>query len=132
MSEIQNKTDPNQWGHIPGNDNVADDVSRGISAQELKGRWTRGPEFLQVNESEWPQEGTPQETPNDHSERRKEKVCAVAAKVEEAIDVNEFSKWRRLLRVTARILRLAEKIKLRKYEQGGRQGPLTIIHEADK
>ena len=49
----------------------------------------------------------------------------MAAKVEEAIDVNEFSKWRRLLRVTARILRLAEKIKLRKYEQGGRQGPLT-------
>jgi len=45
--------------------------------------------------------------------------------VEEVIDVNEFSKWRTLVRVTARILRLAEKIKLRKYEQGGRQGPLT-------
>ena len=125
ISEIQNKTDPNQWQHIPGNDNVADDVSRGISAQELKGRWTRGPEFLQVNKSERPQEVTPQETPNDHSERRKEKLCAVAAKVEEVIDVNEFSKWRRLVRVTARILRLAEKIKLRKYEQGGRQGPLS-------
>ena len=47
------------------------------------------------------------------------------SKVEEVIDVNEFSKWRTLVRVTARILRLAEKIKLRKYEQGGRQRPLT-------
>ena len=44
--EIQNNSDPSQWKHIPGIHNVADDVSRGITMQELNGRWKHGPEFL--------------------------------------------------------------------------------------
>ncbi|XP_048579040.1 uncharacterized protein LOC125560752 [Nematostella vectensis] len=127
ISEIQDKTDPNQWRHIPGSANVADDVFRGLSVQELKGRWTQCPAFLQSNEDEWPQEAKYQEPDNesDQSERRKEKVCAVTGRAEEAIDVSKFSEWRRLVRVTARIQRLAEKIRLQKYEQEGRQGPLA-------
>ena len=30
--------------HIPGEDNVADDLSRGITVNELSGRWMKGPE----------------------------------------------------------------------------------------
>jgi len=53
------------------------------------------------------------------------KVCAAAAiKVEEAIDPTRFSTWRRLVRVTAWIQRLAEKIRLRRNDQHGREGPL--------
>ena len=53
-------------------------------------------------------------------------MCAVTAKEEEkGIDINEFSSWRRFVRVTARILRLSEKIRLRKHGQEGREGPLA-------
>ena len=124
ISEIQHKTEPSQWRHIPRSDNVADDVSRGVAVEELQGRWTKGPEFLRQAETEWPEESTPHEaSENEQSERRK--VCAVTKEEEKGIDINEFSSWRRFVRVTARILRLSEKIRLRKHGQEGREGPLT-------
>ena len=46
-------------------------------------------------------------------------------KVEQAIDLKKFSSWRKLIRVTARIQRLAKKIRLRKYAQEGRNDPLS-------
>ena len=38
IAEIQSKPEPCQWRHIPGQYNVADEVWRGIAAQELTGR----------------------------------------------------------------------------------------------
>ena len=95
VSENQNNSDPSLWKHIPGIHNIADDVSRGITMQELNGRWKHGPEFLQLPEEKWPQKPEPfvddlQET---KEERRNAKiVCTVTlAKVEEAIPPKRFS-----------------------------------------
>ncbi|XP_028419079.1 uncharacterized protein LOC114544723 [Dendronephthya gigantea] len=44
VGEIQNNTDPSQWKHVAGEENVEDDVSRGIKVSELNGRletWPR-------------------------------------------------------------------------------------------
>ena len=41
------------------------------------------------------------------------------------IDPHKFPSWRKLIRVTARISRLAVKIRLKKYDQHGQVGPLT-------
>ena len=38
IGEIQSTSNPCQWRHIPGELNVADDVSHGITVQELNGR----------------------------------------------------------------------------------------------
>ena len=38
VGEIQSKSDPCHWRHILGELNVADDVSRGIDAEDLEGR----------------------------------------------------------------------------------------------
>ncbi len=46
VEEIQNNSDPSQWKHIPGTHNVANDVSRGITVQEVNERWKQGSEFL--------------------------------------------------------------------------------------
>ena len=46
VGEIQTNTDPSQWKHIPGEMNVADDVSRGIPVRNLVERWQHGPKFL--------------------------------------------------------------------------------------
>ena len=48
VGEIQSNTDPSQWRHIPGEVNVANAVSRGIRVEELNGRRSNGPEFLQL------------------------------------------------------------------------------------
>ena len=58
-------------------------------------------------------------------ERNQVKVVCEVQKVKQAIDPKEFSSWRKLIRVTARIQRLAKKISLQKYAQEGRNGPLT-------
>ena len=125
IGEIQSNSEPSQWRHIPGEVNVADDLSRGISVQDLTGRWSDGPEFLRLPEELWPQPDAAQAPPEEHMERRRaEAVCQVKI-AENPIDPQAFSSWRRLIRVTARIRRLAEKIRLKKHAQEGRQGPLT-------
>ena len=117
VGEIQNNSDSSQWKHIPGIHNVADDVSRGITMQELNGRWKHGPEFLQLPEEKWPQEPEPfvddlQET---KEERQNAKIlCTVTlAKVEEAIPPKRFSNWRKRIRVTARVRRFCQKVNVR-------------------
>ena len=56
VGEIKENSDPAQWRHVPGEQNVADDVSGGISVESLAGRWQHGPDFLRLPESEWPQD----------------------------------------------------------------------------
>ena len=46
VSETQSNSDPATWRYLPGEHNVADDVSRGISAQSLTERWQQGPQFI--------------------------------------------------------------------------------------
>ena len=55
VGDIQSSFEPAQWKHIPGEVNVADDVSRGVSVHSLLGRWKSGPGFLSRPEEEWPQ-----------------------------------------------------------------------------
>ena len=126
VGEIQSNSDPSQWKHIPSEDNVADDLSRGISVDELQGRWMNGPEFLYLPENRWPIKiASP--SPDEDMERRQAQILTAAAtqKAKDAIDPSKFSSWKKLIRVTARIRRLAMKIRLRKYDQDGKEGPLT-------
>ena len=54
IGEIQMKSEPHEWRHCPSESNVADDLSRGVTADELQGRWINGPEFLTIPEEDWP------------------------------------------------------------------------------
>ena len=54
VGEIQSKSDPSQWKHIPSEENVADDLSRGLRVQQLTKRWINGPRFLTLPEEQWP------------------------------------------------------------------------------
>ena len=81
VGEIQNNSDPNQWRHIPGEVNVADDVSRGIRVEDLNGRWSNGPEFLQLPEELWPQEAVKPVSEEDMERRQVKVVCEVSSMV---------------------------------------------------
>ena len=85
-----------------------------------------GPEFLKLPEEQWPVQTT---TPHREEDMERRQVNAVRsvpyADVGKVIDVQNFSSWRRLIRVTAWIKRLAEKIRLRRNALSGREGPLV-------
>ena len=56
VGEIQENMNPSDWFWINGEDNVADYVTHGKSPSELlqSGIWQRSPDFLRLEESEWP------------------------------------------------------------------------------
>ena len=112
VGEIQSNSNPIQWRQIPGEFNVADDVSRGIPVQDLNKRWSNGPEFLRLPESEWPREAAPVTPKEEEMEYRQEKIVGAVTtpKNGEPINPQRFSSWRRLIRVTALIKRLAWRI----------------------
>jgi hypothetical protein len=47
------KSNAKDWRYCPSELNVADDVSRGRTADELNERWRHGPKFLRLPECEW-------------------------------------------------------------------------------
>ncbi|XP_033642413.1 uncharacterized protein LOC117302547 [Asterias rubens] len=56
VSKILEHSTPQQWKHVDTSSNPADDVSRGLQAQQLidSKRWLHGPQFLQLEEDKWP------------------------------------------------------------------------------
>ena len=57
IGEIQSMTSPVQWRYVSTKDNPADHLTRGMSSSALacNEQWWKGPEFLQMDEEEWPQ-----------------------------------------------------------------------------
>lgn len=56
VNAIQQLSSISQWNHIPGSENPADIVSRGMSVQDLieSDLWFKGPSFLQQCNQDWP------------------------------------------------------------------------------
>ncbi|XP_035990994.1 uncharacterized protein LOC110367597 [Fundulus heteroclitus] len=61
VAEIQEMTGTSTWKFVPSKDNPADDITRGLTIQDIsKGsRWTNGPEFLKLAPDCWPHLPTP-------------------------------------------------------------------------
>ena len=57
VAEIRQLTTKEKWRHCPGPLNPADLPSRGMPGREIVNcsTWWNGPNFLQLPESEWPQ-----------------------------------------------------------------------------
>ena len=87
----------------------------------MEGRWQRGPDFLYLPEREWPQETTDCKKESKDveeimsSENRKTRVVnTTTVPVEKIID------WRKLVRVTAYVLRFVKNLKA-KHEAKGKE-----------
>ena len=109
-SEIQTNSDPSWWRHVSGDINPADDISRGIAPEKLMERWRNGPEYLYKPEESWACEEPSSDHNKDDPEKRKVQVN-VAEVNPEIIDCEKFPKWRRLIRVTAYVLRFIKNLK---------------------
>lgn len=87
-------------------------------------QWTR---VLRLPESEWPRETAPVTPKEEEMEYRQEKIVGTVTTPTngEAINPQRFSSWRRLIRVTALIQRLARRIRARRSGGQRQSGPLT-------
>ena len=103
-AEIQSNSSPENWSHCPTSLSVADDLTKGISAGEVHGRWFNGPEFLQLPEELWPMEHGVPDMAEVNKERRKIQIICALAVHQPVLNRPEFSSWRRLLRVTAYVV----------------------------
>ncbi|XP_044755103.1 uncharacterized protein LOC123314055 [Coccinella septempunctata] len=112
VSEIVENTDAREWNWISTKENVADDATRENYQNEWKtgGRWLEGPPFLKNKTEEWPQYQIPD---FDTSENKK---CFVGVTVKvnltEALPkITRFSRWLKLIRTTAWMLRFLQQVK---------------------
>ena len=94
--------------------NVADDLSRGIPAKDLEHRWKNGPKFRNQPKEEWPEQpAMPIDPAELDKERRNIQAAFSLSIVPTVIDPTKFSKWQRLVRVTAWILRYIRNLRLK-------------------
>ena len=104
VAEIKEVSDPETWRHVPGCLNVADNCSRGLSAQDLlqDSRWINGPYFLLQGENCWPNQSIGQQPTNNDPEVKSEAWLGLCSEVHhEFLDPKKTSSCTHLLRVTS-------------------------------
>lgn len=107
LAEIEEKTKPGDWRWVPTKENPADDATRGTPTEfDHNARWFQGPSFLRQPEEGWPSRDFKPEG-DMPEEKGKQRVAAVRAAEGVFLDLERFSSWERLLRVTARVVAFA-------------------------
>ena len=108
VAEIQELTHLHTWRYVDSAQNPADDITRGMSLQQLirPNRWTQGPSFLLLDPNQWPVDPTcTLKEPLDITEVRKETFCGVSTVPDPVTSsFTEYDTWRQLLEDTAQQL----------------------------
>lgn len=109
IGEILETTELDEWHWIPGKQNVADEATKWAKRPDISShsRWFKGPDFLLKSEDDWPQDDYILEPPATEIKE----FVQVHTTEEIFIDANRFSKWKRLLRTSAYVLRFANILK---------------------
>ena len=97
------------WLHYSTMLNIADDLTKGILVEEMNGRWFNGPKFLQQGQEFWPVEQGTLDFKEVNKEKRKGQITRPAS-VNTVIDCKKFSTWKRLLKVTAYVIRFCSNL----------------------
>lgn len=112
VSTIRELTKVQQWRHIGTKLNPADCASRGLRASALlhSTTWLDGPDFLKLQECEWPNSDfVPQQCGDDDVEVKRDVVVMATIANEQNpthVFIQYHSKWSKLLRAVAWMLKL--------------------------
>lgn len=124
ISEIRENSDPEQWHHVPGSLNPADDSTRGLNVNDLSPdhRWFKGPDFLWGPQEMWPSQEV-LESGHDHNDAEVKHVNLVGVK-EKVLNPADFSDIGRFQRVAAYCLRFLSNARASANRR--KHGPLTV------
>ena len=124
ISEIHEQSEPSQWRFVPSKLNPADLASRGayLSDENEASMWFTGPNFLLLDESEWPATSvSPIDSNNEeirshhlHGNQPKNDLNGKVNKINFKtllIDYTRFSSWRKLIRTIGWIMVFAKNCK---------------------
>ena len=107
VSEITTTWEPSLWRHCPGETNPGDATTRGQNILKLvdNNLWWNGPSWLKMPQESWPVNPSLEPSKAKAEEERKKVVQVNAAIVRDTvIDPSRYSKWSKLLRITAYVL----------------------------
>ena len=115
---IHETTQPSQWRYVNTQLNVADDASRGLSAEALVNnkRWREGPDFLWKTEDHWPRLPVPSITVDDDDLELKKEAKTFTTHSSNTADtpldrmIERFSSWFKLKKQVAWTLRYRSKL----------------------
>ena len=117
VGEIQEGTEKNDWYWTESKNNIADWLTRGKRPIDIdvNSGWQAGPDFLKLPESEWPITKTPTTL-----QKLPETIKVLASinivnnigedTLEKRINIDNHSNFEKLLRVTARVLAMYQKM----------------------
>lgn len=105
VTRIVEAVPSNKWRHVSGLDNPADCASRGLFPSELLQHhlWWNGPRWLELDPASWPQHLS--SYPCDAPEEERQTCFASITQDHNPIDINHYSSFTRLKRVTAWMFR---------------------------
>ncbi|XP_058816128.1 uncharacterized protein LOC131679415 [Topomyia yanbarensis] len=123
VAKIQNLTEEWEWRHVPGKNNPADLISRGVSPQDILSNafWWQGPTWLAEFRELWPQSHGDGDSEEGDEERRRTVVSTTCSSVKEFNDwyICKFSSYSDLVRRTATWLRLIKLLRTQKNQPPG-------------
>lgn len=155
---IQDGSLVHQWNYVETSQNPADVCSRGAKVEQFLNSkfWKEGPEFLQLEQDEWPQQ--PKDLSSSHqddpevkkktfainasvgdearnqNDEEREEVHALAGTPDDDKDpisrlIQHYSDWNHLLKAVAWLLRLKDLLKLRK--KANAENPTKLLTITD-
>lgn len=129
VAEIQDLTSKEKWRHVSSDDNPADLVSRGVEPQALQEAriWWYGPEWLCLPECQWPHCDFPETTQDLPECRNISQTCVGVESPKSSPLIEEFerfSKFSRLRRVFAFVLRFINNTRIKQTKLDRLSGPL--------
>ncbi|XP_077973538.1 uncharacterized protein LOC144428324 [Styela clava] len=140
LTTIEQNCDISNWRYVPTKLNPADDGSRGVSVDRFlnRDRWLRGPDFLWLDERDWPID--PVSMPDPPLEFQPSEHIPVQINLTDCLNENSetvsatdrliqrYSSWTRLRRATAWLMRykLFLLMRVSKTANNPNVGPLTL------
>ena len=132
QSAILEVSNAKQWNHIPGDNNPADLLTRGVinPADLNSSDWFTGPDFLLEGQYSWPKSDWHALSDEDVEIRKRSVLVAMGMVVEIGrIDMGRFSTWLRLKRVIAWMVRFFSNC--RRFSEDRDDGCLTVDELSD-
>ena len=107
VAEIREHSNANQWRHVPGKENPADDITRGLHIRDLSEpcRWLNGPDYLLMQQSCWPSTQPIPDLSNEDVELKVSTTSLIKPETSLVEQFKVYSSWQKLLDVVSWILR---------------------------